>query len=490
VTIENSAPVAEAGPDQTVFVGDTVTLDGSASADVDGNSLSFSWAFIDVPGGSTAVLSDGSAENPTFTPDLTGTYEVQLIVNDGEVDSPADQVVITTNPRMVSVPEVVALPQADAEAALLATRLVVGAIIFEHSETVAEGSVISQSPLARTSVVENSAVNLTISLGSQNQPPTASFNASPTPIEQGQSSTLSWSSLRGESAHIDNDIGSVSLQGTFLVSPKSTTIYTLTVTGPAGSTNAQVIIQVTGNPDPQPEGSYGEQYEDLVPADATVDQYDPRRFSLITGLVHDINQRPLPGVMITVHSHAEYGSVTTNDQGRFSIPIEGGGTLTVVYQKQGLIPAQRKVYVPWNDIAIAETIQMIAEDPASTTITFDGDPNSVVTHQSTTVTDEFGNRSASMVFTGDNRAYLVDENGEEVMEMTTITTRATEYSAPESMPARLPPNSAYTYCVELSVDGAQRVRFEKPITLWVNNFLGFDVGIIAPVGSYCTSRQL
>ena len=69
----NDVPVAQAGPDQTVFVGDTVALDGSASADVDGDSLSLSWTFIDVPEGSAAVLSDGSAENPTFTPDLAGT---------------------------------------------------------------------------------------------------------------------------------------------------------------------------------------------------------------------------------------------------------------------------------------------------------------------------------------------------------------------------------------------------------------------------------
>ncbi|MGD9301849.1 MAG: sugar-binding protein, partial [Desulfobacterales bacterium] len=142
------------------------------------------------------------------------------------------------------------------------------------------------------------------------------------------------------------------------------------------------------------------------------------------------------------------------------------------------------VYVPWNEIAISETIQMIAEDPVSTTITFTGDTNTVVTHQSTTVTDEFGSRSASMVFTGDNHAYLVDENGNDVMELATITTRATEYKTPESMPAKLPPTSAYTYCVELAVDGAQRVRFDKPVTIWVDNFLGFEVGIAAPVGFY------
>jgi hypothetical protein len=218
-------------------------------------------------------------------------------------------------------------------------------------------------------VEENSAVDLTISLGSENQPPTVSFNASPKSIEQGQSSTLSWSSLRAELAHIDKGIGAVAVDGNIPVSPQHTTTYTLTATGPAGSANAKVTVQVNASPEPQPEGSYGEQYEDLVPPDATVDQYDPERFSLITGLVHNIDRAPLPGVTITVHSHAEYGSITTDDQGRFSIPVEGGGTLTVVYEKQGLIPAQRKVYVPWNDNAIAEIVVMITEDPVGTTLT-------------------------------------------------------------------------------------------------------------------------
>ncbi|MBW1738671.1 MAG: hypothetical protein JRJ69_14260, partial [Deltaproteobacteria bacterium] len=152
------------------------------------------------------------------------------------------------------------------------------------------------------------------------------------------------------------------------------------------------------------------------------------------------------------------------------------------------ITAHRKVYVPWNDIAIAETIQMIAEDPVATTITFNGNPNTVVTHQSTVISDEFGTRSCSMVFTGDNHAYLVDENGNDVHELTTITTRATEFTTPESMPAKLPPNSAYTYCAELSVDGIQRVRFEKPVITWVDNFIGFDVGMVVPVGFYDRDR--
>ncbi|MGD9044407.1 MAG: Ig-like domain-containing protein [Desulfobacterales bacterium] len=480
----NDAPVARAGLDQTVFVGDTVTLDGGGSGDVDEDILNFTWSFISTPAGSSAALSDPSAMTTTFTPDISGTYEIRLIVSDGEFNSSPDQVVITANPRVVDVPNVVHMAQPAAEAAIVDADLKVGTITMEHNETVPEGHVINQNPAEGTSVVEDSSVNLTISLGSVNQPPLVNFNASPSTIAQGESSTLNWSSLRGESAHIDNDIGTVSTEGTTNVSPEHTTTYTLTVTGLAGSENAKVTVQVTAIPEPQPKGTYGEQYEDLVPGDATVDQYDPERFSLITGLVNDINQVPLPGVTITVHSHTEYGSVSTDDQGRFSIPVEGGGTLTVVYQKQGLIPAQRKVYVPWNDNAIAETVVMITEDPIATTLTFDDNAGTVVTHKSEDVIDESGTRAVTMVISGDNKAYLVDEHGNDVQELTTITTRATEYPTPEAMPAKLPPNSAFTYCAELSVDGVQRVRFEKPVTTFIDNFLGFPVGSIVPVGYY------
>ena len=82
----------------------------------------------------------------------------------------------------------------------------------------------------------------------------------------------------------------------------------------------------------------------------------------------------------------------------------------------------------------------------------------------------------------------MDENGNDIQQLTTITVRATEFTTPESMPAVLPPNSAYTYCVELAVDGVKRVRFEKPVITWVDNFLGFDVGEVVPVGYYDRDR--
>ena len=96
VTTTNSAPVADAGPDQSTFVGDTVTLDGSGSADVDGDPLTYSWSLTTVPAGSAATLDDPTRVDPTFQADLPGTYVAQLMVNDGFVDSPPDTVVVTT----------------------------------------------------------------------------------------------------------------------------------------------------------------------------------------------------------------------------------------------------------------------------------------------------------------------------------------------------------------------------------------------------------
>lgn len=318
--------------------------------------------------------------------------------------------------------------------------------------------------------------------------PQVELTASPTTINQGEQATLTWTSINADTVYIEPGIGIVSANDTISVNPEHTTTYTISATGIGGSASEKMTIVVNGTPEVQPAGSFGEQYNDIVPTDATIESYDSKRFSLATGLVRDISGNPIIDVSITVFNHPEYGTAKTDTQGRFTIPVQGGGILKFIYQKQEYITSHRQVNVPWNDFAIIETIQMITKDSASSTLTFDGNPDTIITHRSTPVTDTFGSRSCSMVFSGDNQAFLVDENGNDVQELTTITTRATEYTTPESMPAKLPPNSAYTYCAELSVDGAQRVRFAKPVITWVNNFLGFDVGEVVPVGYYDRDR--
>jgi RHS repeat-associated protein len=92
----NSAPLADAGADQTVATGNLVQLDGSASSDVDGNPLIYLWSLTDIPFGSTAMLSNPNIANPEFVADLPGDYVASLVVNDGFLDSAADTVVVST----------------------------------------------------------------------------------------------------------------------------------------------------------------------------------------------------------------------------------------------------------------------------------------------------------------------------------------------------------------------------------------------------------
>lgn len=96
-SIGNAAPVANAGNAQSVVLG-PVTLDGSASSDANGDTLSFSWVLISKPTTSAATLSSSTSVKPTFVTDLVGTYVVGLIVNDGKVDSALAYIVVTANP--------------------------------------------------------------------------------------------------------------------------------------------------------------------------------------------------------------------------------------------------------------------------------------------------------------------------------------------------------------------------------------------------------
>ncbi|MBU0483700.1 MAG: S8 family serine peptidase [Proteobacteria bacterium] len=91
----NYTPVADAGMDQTVATGATVTLNGSNSSDQNGDSLTFNWSITSKPVGSTAELSSTNNIRPNIVPDVMGQYVIQLIVNDGIADSSPDSITIT-----------------------------------------------------------------------------------------------------------------------------------------------------------------------------------------------------------------------------------------------------------------------------------------------------------------------------------------------------------------------------------------------------------
>src|SRR5262249_8304215 len=95
-TRANSAPVADAGPDQTTRVGFTAQLDGSASHDADGDPLTYAWSLNSRPASSAADLQGKLTPSPTLAIDRPGTYVAQLIVRDGATNSAPDTVVIST----------------------------------------------------------------------------------------------------------------------------------------------------------------------------------------------------------------------------------------------------------------------------------------------------------------------------------------------------------------------------------------------------------
>ncbi len=81
----NRAPLANAGANQSVDEQTTVTLDGTASSDPDGNTLSYSWTQT---GGGSVTLSNATSSEASFDgPDVgigsSTTLTFQLRVGDG-----------------------------------------------------------------------------------------------------------------------------------------------------------------------------------------------------------------------------------------------------------------------------------------------------------------------------------------------------------------------------------------------------------------------
>lgn len=77
ITSENKPPVANAGPDQYVMVGTTVTLDASGSTDPDDDDLAYAWK--DSLG---TVIPNG--EKPRVVFDTAGTHVITLTASDGK----------------------------------------------------------------------------------------------------------------------------------------------------------------------------------------------------------------------------------------------------------------------------------------------------------------------------------------------------------------------------------------------------------------------
>ncbi len=80
--------------------------------------------------------------------------------------------------------------------------------------------------------------------------PTVTFSADRSSINKGESAKLSWTTTDANNVSIAPEVGAVTPQGSTTVTPADSTTYTLTASGPGGSTDATARVTVNAPPPP------------------------------------------------------------------------------------------------------------------------------------------------------------------------------------------------------------------------------------------------
>jgi len=102
----NHPPTVNAGPDRTITVRDTASLQGTATDDGQpaGSTLAINWSVVSGPG--TVTFENPQQASTTATFSQTGTYVLRLTANDSDLISD-DDVVVTVNPSAGNQPPTV-----------------------------------------------------------------------------------------------------------------------------------------------------------------------------------------------------------------------------------------------------------------------------------------------------------------------------------------------------------------------------------------------
>ncbi|MCA1557359.1 MAG: DUF4214 domain-containing protein, partial [Acidobacteria bacterium] len=218
---------------------------------------------------------------------------------------------------------------------------------------------------------------------------------------------------------------------------------------------------------------------------------NPVRVAVVRGRVKGRDGASLPGVKVTVLDHAELGQTWTRADGKFDLAVNGGGLLTFRFEKVGLVSAERQLNMPWQDYVMLDDVLMVGFDNQVTAIDLQSSVPLQVARGGIS-NDADGTRQATLLFPAGTQATMVLPNGS-TQPLSRMNVRATEFTVgpngPRTMPGDLPATSAYTYAVEFSTDeavalGATRVQFSQPVINYLENFLGFPIGISVPVGFY------
>ena len=256
VHVGTSPPVADAGPNQIGVPAGTITLNGSNSHDPNGEALTFQWTQITGP---TVALSSPTSAIANFTAVAGQQYAFRLTVRNTDGQSASANVTITTaaQPR-VQIQFFIADPSTiqGGQSTTLQWKIsnATSATITPGPGAVnAQGGSLVVTPATTTTYTLTAkganglqdVANVTVVV--QNPVPTIQVcTAIPMNINQGESSTLYFNTLNATSVSISPGVGNVGMNGSAVVSPTTSTTYTITATGVSGApATCSVAVQVT-----------------------------------------------------------------------------------------------------------------------------------------------------------------------------------------------------------------------------------------------------
>ena len=107
---QNQLPVADAGENQTVFLGSSVNLHGTAIDPDDDPIVGWIWEIESSTAGSTPLLGAEFSANASFLADVPGNYTLSLVAFDGTDWSIPDSVVVTYVENQMPIAVAAAVP--------------------------------------------------------------------------------------------------------------------------------------------------------------------------------------------------------------------------------------------------------------------------------------------------------------------------------------------------------------------------------------------
>ena len=96
--------------------------------------------------------------------------------------------------------------------------------------------------------------------------------------------------------------------------------------------------------------------------------------------------------------------------GGFDLAVNGGGYLTLNYQRNGYLPAQRQENVPWQDYVVLEDVVLITRDTQATTVDL-ANATEIQVVRGSQVSDQSGARQATLLIPPGTTAQVYNPDG-------------------------------------------------------------------------------